>query len=131
MPLRVLIVDDSVTIRSLVAKCLEQAGHTIAQCADGAAGLRELGRASFDLVITDFNMPVMDGVTLIRKARALPAYSRTPMLVLTTEMSPEKKNLAREAGASAWLLKPFNPGVLLEAIRRLLPAANAKVGGRA
>jgi two-component system chemotaxis response regulator CheY len=129
MALRILVVDDSTTIRNLVANCLKQSGHAVTACSDGAEALRCLNCGAFDLIITDFNMPVMDGIALIRQARTITTARQTPILVLTTEMSPDKKSLARQAGASGWLLKPFNPNLLLEAIRRL-QSTNGKVAGR-
>jgi two-component system chemotaxis response regulator CheY len=116
----ILVVDDSNSLRQLVAATLEQAGHWVTQARDGADGLMAAQTARFDLVISDVNMPVMDGLTMIRKLRALPASRHTPILILTTEMDPLKRKEARDAGATGWIVKPFNPDQLLATVRKVL-----------
>jgi len=117
---RILAVDDSVSLRSAVVFTLSQAGHEVVQAADGREGLEIAQGESFDLVLTDQNMPVMDGLSLIRELRALPAYARTPILMLTTESSDEMKQKGRAAGATGWLVKPFDPGRLIEVVKKVV-----------
>ena len=103
----ILAVDDSASIRQMVYFTLKGAGYTIVEANDGAQGLQKAKTAHFDLVLTDQNMPNMDGLTLIKSLRALPAYARTPILVLTTEAGDAMKQQGRAAGATGWLVKPF------------------------
>jgi two-component system chemotaxis response regulator CheY len=117
---RILTVDDSVAMRQMVEVTLTSAGYEVAQAKDGRQALDLAGSQSFDLVITDVNMPEMDGLSLVRELRAMPAYKHTPMLVLTTEASTERKNEGRQAGATGWLVKPFNPERLIETVARVL-----------
>lgn len=116
----ILAVDDSNSLRQLLAATLTDAGHKVTQAKDGAEGLALAQKSGFDLVISDINMPNMDGITLLRRLRALPAFRSTPILVLTTEMDPERKKQAKEAGATGWIVKPFNPEQLLGTIRRVV-----------
>ncbi len=118
---QILAVDDSATMRKMVKLTLSTAGHDVVCAEDGVEAL-ELSRErhDIDLVITDVNMPRMDGITLVRELRALDAYRDTPLLVLSTESSPERKQQGREAGATGWLVKPFDPKQLLFAIDRVL-----------
>jgi two-component system, chemotaxis family, chemotaxis protein CheY len=117
---QVLTVDDSVSLRRLVTATLSAAGHEVAEAANGAEGLEVAKRTAFKLVISDLNMPIMDGLTFIKHVRNLPAYKFTPILVLTTEMDPAKKKAAKDAGATGWLVKPFDPEQLLATIRKVL-----------
>lgn len=117
---KILAVDDSASMRQMVAFTLKSAGHTVADAADGEQALTIAKAQSFDLVLTDVNMPVMDGLTLTRELRALPAYRFTPILVLTTEAGMDKKQEGRAAGATGWLVKPFNPDQLLATVRKVL-----------
>jgi two-component system chemotaxis response regulator CheY len=107
-------------MRQMVEVTLASAGHEVIQAKDGRQALDFAGSQSVDLVITDVNMPEMDGLELVRQLRALPAYKHTPMLVLTTEASSERKNEGRQAGATGWLVKPFNPERLLETVAKVL-----------
>lgn len=118
---QILAVDDSATMRRMVTLTLSTAGHEVVCAGDGLEAL-EIGRKQqdIDLVITDVNMPNMDGITLVRELRALEAYRDKPLLVLSTESSPERKQQGREAGATGWLVKPFNPAQLLYAVDRVL-----------
>ncbi len=117
---RILTVDDSHVMRLMVKAALADAGHDVSQAANGADALRMASREVFDMVITDVNMPVMDGLTLTRSLRLLPAYHSTPLIALTTEATAEVKRAGRDAGATAWVLKPFNPQRLVDAVAQLL-----------
>jgi two-component system chemotaxis response regulator CheY len=117
---RVLTVVDSVSLRRLVAATLTQAGHDVTEASNGAEGLEAAKKGTFNLVISDLNMPIMDGLTFIKHMRGLAAYKFTPILVLTTEMDPDKKKSAKEAGATGWIVKPFDPEQLLTTIRKVL-----------
>lgn len=116
----VLTVDDSVSLRKLVAGTVASAGHQVAEASNGAEGLELLKTRTFNLIISDINMPVMDGLTFIKNVRVLAAYKYTPILVLTTEMDATKKKIAKESGATGWLVKPFDPEQLLATIRKVL-----------
>ena len=117
---RILAVDDSVSLRRLVGVTLTQAGHEVSEVANGVEGLNAAKKQAFNLVISDMNMPIMDGLTFIKNLRSLISYRFTPILVLTTEMDPEKKRAAKEAGATGWIVKPFDPEQLLATIRKVL-----------
>ena len=117
----IMTVDDSASIRMLVSQALSAAGHTVTQAADGAQALGLAATKRFDLVICDVNMPVMDGLTRVARLRATPTHRAVPILMLTTEVDPAKKKIAKDAGASGWLVKPFNPDLLLATIKRVLP----------
>lgn len=116
----ILAVDDSASMRQMVAFTLESAGHNVQEAADGKQALMIAQKQAFDLVITDVNMPVMDGLTLTKELRQLAAFRFTPILVLTTESSPEKKQIGRAAGATGWLVKPFNPDQLLATLAKVV-----------
>jgi len=116
----VLAVDDSASIRQMVAFTLEQAGFEVIQAADGLDALKVAADHIVDLVITDLNMPRLDGFGLIEKLRALPEYRFVPMLVLTTDSGSDRKRRGKAAGATGWLVKPFNPEQLIATIRRVL-----------
>lgn len=117
---RILAVDDSLSMRQMVTFTLKGAGHQVEEAQDGQEALDKASRASFDLVITDVNMPRMDGIQLIKKLRALPAYKVAPLITLTTEMSAGKKKAGKEAGATGWIVKPFDPDKLLDVVKRVL-----------
>lgn len=117
----ILSVDDSPSIRQMVNYTLESAGYAVVSAADGEEGLAQALAKPCDLVLTDQNMPGMDGLALIRALRSLPAYRKVPILMLTTESSDEMKAAGRAAGATGWLVKPFEPQRLLEVVRRVLP----------
>ena len=117
---RILTVDDASTIRHMVSFTLQGAGHEVLEAADGCEALNVLRDRSVDLVITDVNMPNMDGIELTRQLRALPAFGRTPILLLTTESDPGKKSLGRAAGATGWIVKPFNQEHLLAVVAKVL-----------
>jgi two-component system, chemotaxis family, chemotaxis protein CheY len=123
MTQRILVVDDSDTIRALASGALRVAGYEVAEAFDGRDGADRAEAMTYDLVLTDFNMPRMDGITLIRHLRALPAYHAVPMLVMSTDGSRMAKESGRAAGATGWLLKPFRNERLLELVLRLLGPA--------
>ncbi len=116
----IMAVDDSVSLRQLLVRTLIEGGHRVVEAKDGLAALAAAATQTFQLVITDVNMPQMDGLTLVKKLRELPAYRYVPILVLTTEMDPNKKRIAKEAGATGWIVKPFEPVQLLATIRKVL-----------
>lgn len=117
---QVLIVDDSHSIRELLTSVLKRAGFDVASANDGKAGLQAAKNVTYDLVITDVNMPEMDGIELLGNLRKLPAYTFKPILILTTEFSNEMKQRGRDVGATGWLVKPFDPDKLIEVISRIL-----------
>jgi two-component system, chemotaxis family, chemotaxis protein CheY len=117
---RILAVDDSAAMRQMVGITLTGAGHEVLQASDGREALQIAEREKFDLIITDVNMPVMDGLTLVRHLRSLPTYRGIPLLILTTEATTEKKLEGKAAGATGWLVKPFNPDRLLATVAKVL-----------
>ena len=117
---RILAVDDSAAMRQMVGITLSGAVHNVQQAADGVEALRIAERERFDLVITDVNMPKMDGITLVRELRARSNYRYTPLLMLTTEATLERKQQGKAAGATGWLVKPFNPDRLLATVTKVL-----------
>lgn len=117
----ILTVDDSRTMREMLALTLRAAGFKVSSAQDGAAALALAQTDHFALVITDINMPVLDGIGLIHALRELPDYRHTPILTLTTEDSPAHRQAGRAAGATGWMVKPFDPDRLLAILRRLLP----------
>lgn len=116
----VLTVDDSGIIRDMLRTTLSEAGYEVLQAEDGARAMEVLQEKTPDLILTDINMPNMDGYEFLGRVRANHATRAIPVLVLTTEYSLEKKTRARDAGATGWILKPFNPEKLLEAVRRAM-----------
>jgi two-component system chemotaxis response regulator CheY len=116
----ILAVDDSASMRQMVSFTLKGAGYEVAEAADGVQALAAAKGRSFNLVITDVNMPNMDGISLIKELRALPGYRFTPLLMLTTESSPEKKQQGKAAGATGWIVKPFNPEQLVNTVKKVL-----------
>ena len=120
MPKTVLTVDDSVTIRTMLQCALADAGYTVVQAFDGQDGLEQLdGGGVPDVIITDINMPRLDGFGFIEQVRKQPRFRGTPILVLTTENDDVRKDRARQAGATGWIVKPFDPARLVDAIRRV------------
>lgn len=116
----ILAVDDSASMRQMVAFTLKGAGYNVIEAADGADALEKAKGARVDLVLTDQNMPRMDGIGLTRKLRESPKFSSTPILILTTESSDQMKQAGRAAGATGWLVKPFDPAKLVEVIGKVL-----------
>jgi len=116
----ILAVDDSASMRQMVAFTLKGAGYEVIEAVDGVDALNKAKGKSINVVLTDVNMPNMDGITLIKELRKLPNYKFTPMLMLTTESSMDKKSEGKSAGATGWLVKPFNPDQLLGTIKKVI-----------
>ncbi len=118
---KVMIVDDSVSMRQMVGYTLRQGGYEVFEAEHGQDAIDKLRSLTVDLVITDLNMPVMDGITLIKNVRTQPAMKSKPILMLTTEGLAEKKEQGKAAGATGWLVKPFDPEKLLQTVAKVLP----------
>lgn len=117
----ILIVDDSNTARASVEYTLKKGSYEVLSADDGTTGLEVLGKSpTIDMIITDLNMPKMDGIEFIKNVRKFDQYKYTPILMLTTESQGEKKMEGKAAGASGWLVKPFNPTQLLDVVKRFL-----------
>ncbi len=123
---KILAVDDQLTIRELVSAVLGSKGHSVDTAEDGAKALVLAQNNQYDLIISDVNMPNMNGISFVAKARQLPHLKYTPILMLTTESGDALKNTARSAGASGWLTKPFDPNRLSSAVKKLLAKAAEK-----
>jgi two-component system chemotaxis response regulator CheY len=118
-----LVVDDSPTMRQMVALTLSNAGFKVVEAEDGKDAVNKVAAGpKMDIVVTDLNMPEMDGITLIKELRKMAAFKFTPILMLTTESAADKKQAGKEAGASGWIVKPFNPESMLKVIAKVLPA---------
>jgi len=117
---RILAVDDSPSMRQLVKLALASGGHEVDVATDGVEALQAAERQQFDVVITDVNMPNMDGISLVRELRRLANYRFVPLLMLTTESTSERKQQGKEAGATGWLVKPFDPARLLSIVAKVL-----------
>lgn len=117
----ILTVDDSRMMREMLLMVLQGAGFNVVQAEDGAEGLEALARSNPDVIITDINMPKLDGYGFIEGVRRDERYRATPILVLSTESSAEKKGRARDAGATGWIVKPFQADTLLDVVRRVSP----------
>jgi two-component system, chemotaxis family, chemotaxis protein CheY len=120
MSMTVLTVDDSRTMREMLRLALTDVGYRVVQAEDGVHGLEVLAHETPDVIVTDINMPRMDGFGFIEEVRSDPSHRGIPILVLTTESDAEKKNRARMAGATGWIVKPFNPAQLLATLGKLL-----------
>jgi len=119
--MKLLIVDDSTMLRDMLSYALNEGGYNnIVEAVDGVDGLEKAKFDKFDLIITDVNMPNMDGLTYVEELRKIPQYSTTPILVLTTERSDEMKTKGKAAGATGWIVKPFVPDQLLKAVNIVL-----------
>lgn len=116
----ILAVDDSGSLRQMVAFSLKAAGYDVVQAVDGQDGLNKAKERTVDLVLTDQNMPIMDGLTLIKHLRELGSYQKVPILMLTTESSDEMKAKGKAAGANGWLVKPFDPKRLIEVVQKVI-----------
>jgi two-component system chemotaxis response regulator CheY len=116
----ILAVDDSGSLRQMVAFSLKAAGYDVVQAVDGQDGLDKAKEKTVDLVLTDQNMPIMDGLTLIKHLRELGSYQKVPILMLTTESSDEMKVKGKAAGANGWLVKPFDPKRLIEVVQKVI-----------
>ncbi len=120
MTATILTVDDSASLRQAIKIALTGEGYDVTEAADGAEGLAKAAANQFSLIITDLNMPVMDGLTMIRELRARPSHSGLPILFLTTESDAGIKAQAKDAGATGWLTKPFNPDQLIAVVKKVL-----------
>lgn len=120
MAKKILAIDDSSSVRKMVVFTLRNAGYEVTEAEDGQSGLEKAKATRFDLVLTDQNMPLMDGLTFIKNARQLPLYRTVPILVLTTESSDAVKAEGRAAGASGWLVKPFEQQKLLDIVKKVI-----------
>ena len=118
----ILAVDDSASLRQMVTFTLKSAGYEVIEAGDGEEGLAKAKGAAVNVVLTDQNMPKMDGLTLVKNLRALPQYAATPILLLTTESSDQMKAAGKAAGATGWLVKPFDPAKLIEVIKKVAGA---------
>lgn len=116
----IFIVDDSVTMRQMINFTLSGAGHEVVEAANVDEALKLALARKIDLVISDVNMPGRSGIELVRALRALPAFKQTPILMLTTESQPEMRDAGRAAGATGWIVKPFNPEGLMEMVQKVL-----------
>jgi two-component system chemotaxis response regulator CheY len=116
----IMIVDDSASLRQVVSIALKSAGYDVLDACDGKDALKKLTGQKIHLIVSDVNMPNMDGITLVQELKKLPAYKFTPIIMLTTEGSDEKKQAGKDAGAKAWIVKPFQPDMLLNAISKLI-----------
>jgi len=121
MAKKILIVDDSIMVRQMVTFTLKEAGFDVVEAEHGQDALNKLGSHTVDLIVTDLNMPIMDGITFIGSARELAGSKYVPILMLTTESQPEMKQKGKAAGATGWLVKPFDPPKLLAVIAKVLP----------
>ena len=115
----ILIVDDSQSMRKMVTFALQTANHQVVEASEGKSGLDAAKRQQFDLVITDVNMPVMNGIQLAKGLRALPNYKFTPIIMLTTESVADKKAEGKAAGVTGWIVKPFQPDKLLSVVNKV------------
>jgi two-component system chemotaxis response regulator CheY len=119
----ILAVDDSASMRQMVSFTLKSAGYNVTEAVDGQDAWEKASSSNgrnFDLVLTDQNMPRMDGISLTKKLRDNPKFKSTPILILTTESSDQMKQAGRSAGATGWLVKPFDPAKLLEVIQKVI-----------
>ncbi|MCB1890225.1 MAG: response regulator [Rhodocyclaceae bacterium] len=116
----VLTVDDSASIRQMVSFTLKSAGYDVIEASDGMDGLDKAKSKQVNLILTDQNMPRMDGISLIKSLRATSQYKSTPILMLTTESSDSMKSQGRAAGATGWLVKPFDPQKLIEVVKKVI-----------
>ncbi len=122
MAKKILIVDDSSSVRTVARLALREKGYDVVEAGNGQEALTVLQGDRCHLVISDVNMPVMDGISLLKQIKAHPNYKFTPVIMLTTESGEDKKQEGRAAGAKAWIIKPFQPQVLVDAVSKLIMA---------
>lgn len=122
MAKKILLVDDSASVRTVAGIALRGAGYDVLEASNGQEGLGKLNGEKIHLIISDVNMPVMDGITFLKQVKAHPNYKFTPVIMLTTEAGEDKKQEGRAAGAKAWIVKPFQPNVMLDAVSKLILA---------
>jgi two-component system chemotaxis response regulator CheY len=120
MAKNILVVDDSASVRQVVGIALKSAGYDVIEGCDGRDALAKLTGQKVHLIISDLNMPHMDGITFLKSVKQLPAYRFTPVIMLTTESQEAKKREGQQAGAKAWVVKPFQPLQLLAAVEKLV-----------
>ena len=120
MAKKILTVDDSISMRQMISFTLRENGYEVVEAVDGQDAISKAQNQSFDLIFTDQNMPNVDGLTLIQMLRVLPEHEKTPILMLTTEASDDMKKMGRAAGATGWLVKPFDPQKLLDVVKKVL-----------
>jgi two-component system chemotaxis response regulator CheY len=117
---RIMTIDDSPSLRQMVALTLENAGYEVVEASDGRDAVAKLGGREYHLFVTDLNMPGMDGIELTRTLRSIPEYRFVPIVLLTTESNQEKKMQGKAAGATGWIVKPFQPADLLATVRKVM-----------
>ena len=118
----IMVVDDSASLRQVVSIALKGAGYDIIEASDGKDGLSKLTGQKVHLIVSDVNMPNMDGLTFVKELKAKPEYRFTPVIMLTTEAGEDKKAMGQAAGAKAWVVKPFKPDQILGAVAKLVQA---------
>jgi len=119
---KILLVDDSASVRTVAGIALRGAGYDVVEAGDGKEGLGKLNGDKIHLIISDVNMPVMDGITFVTELKKNPNYKFTPVIMLTTEAGDDMKAKGKAAGAKAWIVKPFQPAVMLDAVSKLVMA---------
>ena len=119
---KILLVDDSASVRTVAGIALREAGYEVVEAGDGKEGLGKLNGDKIHLIISDVNMPVMDGITFVTELKKNPSYKFTPVIMLTTEAGDDMKARGKAAGAKAWIVKPFQPAVMLDAVSKLVMA---------
>jgi two-component system chemotaxis response regulator CheY len=117
---RIMTIDDSPSLRQMVALTLENAGYEVVEASDGRDAVAKLGGREYHLFVTDLNMPGIDGIELTRMLRSMPEYRFVPIVLLTTESNQEKKMQGKAAGATGWIVKPFQPADLLATVKRVM-----------
>ena len=120
MAKQIMVVDDSASLRQVVAIALKGAGYDVLEACDGRDALSKLKGQKVHLIVSDVNMPNMDGISMVKEIKKLPNYKFTPIMMLTTESAADKKMEGKAAGAKAWLVKPFQPPTLLDAVSKLV-----------
>ena len=120
MSKKIMTVDDSTSVRQMVSFTLKEAGYDVVEARDGKDALSKIGITDLNLIVTDLNMPNMDGIELIRNIRKEPKYKFTPIIILTTESQSEKKMEGKAAGATGWIVKPFQPDQLISVIKKVI-----------
>ena len=118
-PKTIMVVDDSASIRMVVGIALRRAGYEVIEAQDGKDAIGKLTGQKVHLIISDVNMPVMDGITFVKNVKQMPSYRFTPIIMLTTESDESKKREGQAAGAKAWVVKPFKPEQMLGAVQKL------------
>jgi len=118
----ILVVDDSASLRQIVSIALKGAGYEVIEGCDGQDGLNKLKGQKVHLIVSDVNMPNMDGLTMVKTIKGMPEYKFTPVIMLTTESGEDKKSAGKEYGVRAWMVKPFKPDQMLDAVSKLLAA---------